>query len=129
MLILARCVALLIVLLIAWQAAWTAFLAASFEPSRPLSRIVILTIVSVSLGLGLGYALIAAVPLRIATAGVWPRAVVLFLIMIPCSVATYLLVATSADAVAGACLLLIVATLWLASACIWPAWLARPKGR
>ena len=127
MLILVRCVAASIVLLVVWQAAWLAFMAASFEPSRPLPTPLIWTLVFASLGLVSGHALVAAMPVRIATAGVVPRSIVLLLILIPCVAAVYLLLATHVNAVAGACLLLIGATAWLASACIWPAWLGRSR--
>lgn len=74
----------------------------------------------------LGYLAIARFPARIAAASVCVRLFIAALVLIPSSYAIYVVFfVTDSSFVVGMGVALLIATAWLFSASIWPAWLAR----
>jgi len=71
----------------------------------------------------LGCLAVALSPSRLARSALELRLFVACLMALPCAVAVYLIAVTNAGAVVLLCGALLVATAWLLSACVFPAWL------
>ena len=96
---------------------------ASVEPSRPVQVSWVAPFVLVGFASALGYLGVVFAPLRLASASAHFRLLIAFLMSVPCAVAVYLLFVTGSIEVIALCLALLLATAWLLSACVWPAWL------
>ena len=121
---LVRIVALFLGLVVIAVPVTVALMVASVEPSRPVQVSWMAPFVLGGLASALGYLGVAFSPSRLATAALYFRLLITFLMSVPCAVAVYLLFVTGSNEVIILCLALLVATAWLFSACVWPAWLA-----
>lgn len=114
-------IAVLLVLLVIAISIPLLFLAASSEAASMVAHYAIACFLS-----ALGYLAIARFPIRIAAASVCVRLVMAALVLIPSSYAIYVIFfVTDSSVVVGIGVALLVATAWLFTASIWPAWLAR----
>ena len=121
---LVRIVALFLSLMVIAGPVLVALFVASVEPTRPVQVSFVAPYVLGGFASALGYLGVAFVPIRLAAAALYFRLLIAFLLSGPCAVAVYLLFVTGSFEVIALCLALLVATAWLLSACVWPAWLA-----
>ena len=119
-----RIVALFLSLVVIAVPILVALLVASVEPSRPVQVSWVAPYALGSLASALGYLGVALIPKRLAVAALHFRLFIALLMSVPIAVAVYLLFVTGSAAVVALCLALLIATAWLLSACVWPAWLA-----
>lgn len=106
-----------------------ALLVAGVEPSRPIRMAWIAPFAFGGLTAALGYLIVALSPTRLA-ASVWQfRLCAACLMALPCAVAVYLISVTDAGEVVLLCGALLLATAWVLSACVYPAWIADQAGR
>ena len=122
--VLVRIIALLLSLGVIAGPVILALFVASVEPSRPVQVSWLAPFALGGFVAALGYLGLVFAPKRIAIATLRLRLLSAFLMLVPCIVAVYLLFVTGSPVVVALCLILLVATTWLLSACVWPAWLA-----
>ncbi|MDL2337307.1 MAG: hypothetical protein QFE16_05640 [Pseudomonadota bacterium] len=122
---LVRLVALLLSLVLIGGPIVLALFVASVEPSWSIRASWIAPFALGGFASAAGYLWVMFVPHRVAAGGRALRWLVGCLMALPCMVAAYLLAVTRAPEMVALCSTLLVATSWLLSACIWPAWLAR----
>lgn len=114
-------IAVLLVLLVIAISIPLLFLAVGTEVAAMVAHYAVACFLS-----ALGYLAIARFPTRIAAASVCVRLVMAALVLIPSSYAIYVIFfVTDSSFVVGIGVALLVATAWLFSASIWPAWLSR----
>ena len=106
---------------------WLALFVASAEPERPIRIAWAAPFLLGGFVAALGYLVVALAPSRIASGVFELRLFVACLMALPCTVVVYLISVTNAGAVVLLCGTLLVATAWLLSACIYPAWLQSPQ--
>jgi len=119
-----RIVALFLSLAVIAAPILLALMVASVEPSRPVQISWVAPYALGGLASALGYLVVAFIPKRLAVAALHFRLFIALLMSLPIAVAVYLLFSTGSTEVVALCLALLVATTWLLSACVWPAWLA-----
>ena len=122
--VLVRIIALLLSLGVIAGPVILALFVASVEPSRPVQVSWLAPFALGGFVAALGYLGLVFATKRIAVATLRLRLLSAFLMLVPCIVAVYLLFVTGSPVVVALCLILLVATTWLLSACVWPAWLA-----
>lgn len=122
-----RMVALLLGLVTVAGPVLVALFVASVEPSQPVQLSWIVPFMLGGLAAALGYISVVFAPNRIAHSAQRWRVLMAVLMSLPSVVAAYLFFVTDSAAVAAVCLVLVTATAWLCSACVWPAWLAQPE--
>lgn len=127
MVLLVRTVAFLLGLVSVAGPVIVALVVASVEPSQPVQWSWITPFILGGLAAALGYIGVVFAPNRIAHSALRWRMLMAVLMLLPSAVAMDLLIATGSSVVAAVCLSLVVATVWLCSACVWPAWLARAE--
>jgi hypothetical protein len=97
------------------------FLAVNSVPTSMVAHYAVACLMS-----ALGYLAIACFPLRVAAASLCVRLVMAILVLIPSSYTIYVIFfVTDSSFVVGIGVALLLATAWLFTASIWPAWLAR----
>jgi hypothetical protein len=106
---------------------WLALFVDSVEPERPIRIAWIVPFLLGGLVAALGYLVVALAPIRVAMAVLELRLFVACLMALPCTAAVYLISVTDAGSMVLLCGTLLVATAWLLSACIYPAWLQSPQ--
>jgi hypothetical protein len=98
---------------------------AGVEPNQPIHFSWVAPFALGGLVAALGYMAIAIAPRRIARGSQALRFAVATLMLIPCSIAFYLLVVTHANEIIALALLFIGGTAIQVAACFKPAWLIR----
>jgi hypothetical protein len=102
---------------------WVALFVASVEPTRPIRIAWVAPFAFGGFAAALGYLVVALGPSRVAASVFELRLFVACLMALPCAIAVGLISVTDAGAVVLLCGALLVATAWLLSACVYPAWL------
>jgi hypothetical protein len=95
------------------------------EPTNPLPWKVVALFFLGGLALTFGYVIVAIDANRLASSTMEIRLLAACLMAIPCAAAAYLLPVTGSLVVASLALAILIGTVILISACVWPAWLAR----
>ncbi|MDX8399715.1 MAG: hypothetical protein R8K20_05650 [Gallionellaceae bacterium] len=118
-----RAIALLLGLIIVAGPILVALMAASVEPSNPFDILWVGKFALAGIFLALGYLAIGAAPRTIAAASVKIRLLIACFMVMSFFSAFCIFCLTSGAIFAILCLSLLATTVWLFSACIWPAWI------